>query len=169
MADRYDFFNAFIWEKKIITCFDLQFIWALFFANNRIRKRWSTQENVLMKGLILLAAFYQIHAVLNLIIYPWWFCWWFCSIRIFHLIIINISIWIIGCCVCNFIEIALWHGCFPVNLLHIFRAPFLKNTSEWLLLKLANSYSNLLTAVHSGYNVENGDAHESSTFWDFKT
>ena len=34
----------------------------------------------------------------------------------------------------NFIEIALRHGCFPVNLLHIFRTPFLKNTSGWLLL-----------------------------------
>ena len=36
--------------------------------------------------------------------------------------------------VCNFIEIALWHGCSPVNLLHIFRTPFSKNTSGWLLL-----------------------------------
>ena len=35
---------------------------------------------------------------------------------------------------CNFIEITLQHGCFPINLLHIFRTPFLKNTSEWLLL-----------------------------------
>ena len=26
---------------------------------------------------------------------------------------------------CNFIEIALRHGCSPVNLLHIFRTPFL--------------------------------------------
>ena len=34
----------------------------------------------------------------------------------------------------NFIEIALQHGCFPVNVLHIFRTPFLKNTSGWLLL-----------------------------------
>ena len=34
----------------------------------------------------------------------------------------------------KFIEITLWHGCFPVNLLHIFRAPFLKSTSGWLLL-----------------------------------
>ena len=32
--------------------------------------------------------------------------------------------------ICNFIEIALRHGCSPVNLLHIFRAPFPKNTSE---------------------------------------
>ena len=35
---------------------------------------------------------------------------------------------------CNFIEIALRHGCFPVNLLHIFRTPLLKNISGWLLL-----------------------------------
>ena len=33
----------------------------------------------------------------------------------------------------KFIEITLQHGCSPVNLLHIFRTPFLKNTS-WRLL-----------------------------------
>ena len=38
----------------------------------------------------------------------------------------------------NFIEIALRHGCSPVNLLHIFRTPFLKNTSGWLPLILPN-------------------------------
>ena len=31
--------------------------------------------------------------------------------------------------------ISLWHGCSPVNLLRIFRTPFRKNTSEWLLLE----------------------------------
>ena len=31
-------------------------------------------------------------------------------------------------------EITLRHGCSPVNLLHIFRTPFLKNTSGWMLL-----------------------------------
>ena len=34
----------------------------------------------------------------------------------------------------TFIEITLRHGCPPVNLLHIFRTPFFKNTSGWLLL-----------------------------------
>ena len=34
----------------------------------------------------------------------------------------------------NFIEIALWQGCPPVNLLHFFRAPFPKYTSGWMLL-----------------------------------
>ena len=37
---------------------------------------------------------------------------------------------------CNFIEMALRHGCSPVNLLQIFRAPFPKNTSGGLLLSL---------------------------------
>ena len=38
----------------------------------------------------------------------------------------------------NFIEIARMHGSSPVNLLHIFRTPLLKNTSVRLLLCLSN-------------------------------
>ena len=34
----------------------------------------------------------------------------------------------------SIIEITLWHGYSPVNLLHIFRIPFYTNISEWLLL-----------------------------------
>ena len=34
----------------------------------------------------------------------------------------------------NFIEITFRHGCFPVNLLHIFRTPSPKNASGRLLL-----------------------------------
>ena len=34
----------------------------------------------------------------------------------------------------NFIEITLRHGCSPVNLRHIFRTPFTKGASGWLLL-----------------------------------
>ena len=37
---------------------------------------------------------------------------------------------------CNVIEITLRHGCSPVNFLHIFKPPFLKNTSGGLLPKL---------------------------------
>ena len=37
---------------------------------------------------------------------------------------------------CDVIEMALLHGCSPVNLLHIFRTPFTKNTSARLLLPL---------------------------------
>ena len=36
----------------------------------------------------------------------------------------------------NFIEIILWHGCAPVNLLHVFRTSFPKNTSGRLLLPI---------------------------------
>ena len=39
---------------------------------------------------------------------------------------------------CNFIEITVWHGCFPVNLLHIFTTHFPKNTYGWLLLSFAS-------------------------------
>ena len=35
---------------------------------------------------------------------------------------------------CNFIEITYQHGCSPVHLLHIFRTPYTRNTSGWLLL-----------------------------------
>ena len=44
----------------------------------------------------------------------------------------------------NFIEITLPHECSPVNLLHIFRTLFLKNTSGRLLLKLIASVYNPL-------------------------
>ena len=51
---------------------------------------------------------------------------------------------------CNFIEIALRHGCSPVakcspvNLLHISRTSFLGKTSEWLLL----NFQDLATCKH---------------------
>ena len=34
----------------------------------------------------------------------------------------------------KFIEIAIRHGCSPVNMLHIFRKPFPRNTPGWLVL-----------------------------------
>ena len=37
---------------------------------------------------------------------------------------------------CNFIEIAIQHRCFPVHLLHIFRTHFPNNISGWLLLSI---------------------------------
>ena len=51
----------------------------------------------------------------------------------------------------NFIEIALWHGCSPVNLLHIFKILFAKNTSKWPLLFvgiLQNSCSEKCCKTH---------------------
>ena len=38
----------------------------------------------------------------------------------------------------KFIEITLWHGCSPVNLLYVFRTPFPKNISGRLLLNIDN-------------------------------
>ena len=46
----------------------------------------------------------------------------------------------------NFLEITLRHGCSPVNLLHIFRKSFSRNTSEGLLLSLT-IYINDLQSV----------------------
>ena len=45
----------------------------------------------------------------------------------------------------NFIEIALWQGCSPINLLYIFRTPFPKNTSGGLLLNFRSSGSELFS------------------------
>ena len=50
---------------------------------------------------------------------------------------------------CNFIEVALRHGCSPVNLLHIFRSPFPKNTSGRLLLILVSLTNKIKRAFHS--------------------
>ena len=44
----------------------------------------------------------------------------------------------------NFIRIALRHGCSAVNFLHIFRTPFLKNTSGRLLLTIVNVFSSFV-------------------------
>ena len=38
----------------------------------------------------------------------------------------------------NFIETTFRHGCSLANLLHIFRTPFPKNPSGWLLLEIQN-------------------------------
>ena len=44
----------------------------------------------------------------------------------------------------NFIEIALRYGCSPVNLLQIFRTPFPRNITGWLLLHLIRYHSKKL-------------------------
>ena len=48
----------------------------------------------------------------------------------------------------NFIEITLRHGCSPVNLLHIFRTAFPKNTSEQLLLVFVKDLYQLTRKYH---------------------
>ena len=47
----------------------------------------------------------------------------------------------------NFTEITLRHGCSPVNLLHIFRTSFPRNTSGQLLLHIS-AYNTILTFNH---------------------
>ena len=48
----------------------------------------------------------------------------------------------------NFIEIVIRHGCSPVNLLYIFRTPFPKNTSGWLLLYFSQrSLKNMIRSM----------------------
>ena len=42
----------------------------------------------------------------------------------------------------NFLEITLRHGCSPVNLQHIFRTPFTKNTSGRLVFYIRSGKSN---------------------------
>ena len=41
----------------------------------------------------------------------------------------------------DFIEIVLRHGYSPENLLHIFRTPFPRNTSAWLILEIKTRHS----------------------------
>ena len=58
----------------------------------------------------------------------------------------------------NFIEISLQHGCFPVNLLHIFRTPFYKNTYGRLLLQKAPPPSQIFDKIQNApllniYNI----------------
>ena len=48
----------------------------------------------------------------------------------------------------NFIEIALRHGCSPVNLLHTFRTPFPKNTSGRPLLDIIQ-YRSIIILIFS--------------------
>ena len=54
----------------------------------------------------------------------------------------------------NFIEIPLQHGCSHVNLLHIFRTPFPRNTSGWLLLQLVFCLFINSCSLHEGANLQ---------------
>ena len=55
---------------------------------------------------------------------------------------------------CNFVKIPLRHRCSPVTLLHIFRTPFSKNTSGWMLLYLCvNLFKNSTCCMIWSYLV----------------
>ena len=53
----------------------------------------------------------------------------------------------------NFIEITLRHGCSLVNLLHIFRKPFLRSTSGWLLLNFFQGHWRFTGQLGRGENI----------------
>ena len=69
----------------------------------------------------------------------------------------------------NFMEITLSHGCSPVNLPHIFRTPFPRNTSRRLLLKITlwltdilrhpqlkvSSYLNKILKIYNLFSCDN--------------
>ena len=52
------------------------------------------------------------------------------------------STWVFSCKSAVYSEIARWHGCSLVYLLHIFRTPLPGNTSGWLLLPFVNIVTN---------------------------
>ena len=54
---------------------------------------------------------------------------------------------------CSFIEITLWYGCFPVNLLNIFKTPFYKNISGGLFLDI--NTKQWLTVIPKVSNMDN--------------
>ena len=70
-------------------------------------------------------------------------------VTFWHIICFNIHILtiIITFLQSNFIEITLWHERFPVNLLHLFRAPFLKNTSGGAFSHLFRMFWTFFLAV----------------------
>ena len=65
---------------------------------------------------------------------------------------------------CNFIEIALRHGRSPVNLLHIFRTPFPRNTFWWLLV-MQVTWGNIIDKLEAWLSVVKGEIvfHQKAT------
>ena len=64
---------------------------------------------------------------------------------------------------CNLIEITLRHWCSPVNLLHILKTPFSKNTSGRLLRKFGHEdcpdiANDVFQLRQNAYNLRNFDA-----------
>ena len=53
----------------------------------------------------------------------------------------------------NFVEITLRHGCSSTNLLHIFRAPFYKNTSGGLLLIMLKIFINVILKLRFSFCI----------------
>ena len=58
---------------------------------------------------------------------------------------------------CDFIKVALLHGCSPVNLLYIFRTPFPKSNSKELLLKVKSVEAVCKIRSSNVRNIESWD------------
>ena len=54
----------------------------------------------------------------------------------------------------NFIKIALRHGCSSVNLLHVFRTSFSRNTSGWLFLNFRKELEHSIASGRKKYLYE---------------
>ena len=67
---------------------------------------------------------------------------------------------------CKFIENNLRHRCSPVHLLNIFRTPFTKNTSGWLLLNVIH-ISKCISKWWSNYGIfiKATDWTRSISYW----
>ena len=57
-----------------------------------------------------------------------------------------------ACARVSLLKKRLWRRCFPVNFAKFLRAPFLQNTSGWLLLNLKTFYNFLLDPAHISHS-----------------
>ena len=113
-----DWYIGKLWGKEPTDLFWLKFSSILRFPQRKKSTRNSRSEVFLRKGVLKICSrFTGEHPRRSVI-----------SIK---LLCLNL--------LCNFIEITLRHGCSPVNLLHIFRTSFTKNTSGLLLLNQIKS------------------------------
>ena len=67
-------------------------------------------------------------------------------------------------CDFNFIEITLWYGFFPVNLLHIFRTSFYKKTYVGLLHCCSATF-NFVSRVEKNHEVNPRRVFGRKKFW----
>ena len=58
----------------------------------------------------------------------------------------------------DFNKVALWHGCSPVNLPHIFRIPFPMNTSGRFLLFFQNKKRKC--DLQSNFKIQEDEPHQ---------
>ena len=67
-ANRYNFFNAIVWENKSYNSSRLTVYMSPLFWKQQVMETMNYQKMLLLEGLILFAAIYQMDAMLNLLI-----------------------------------------------------------------------------------------------------